>query len=225
MRSDRVNRLGEVAEIAMGQSPPGHTYNEDGDGLPFFQGVRDFTYRFPTPRVYCTAPSRIAEPGDILLSIRAPIGRVNVAKERCATGRGIAIIRPHSRGDGRFIEFVLRHLESHWQIIEGGGSVFGNAKRTDLESLELPWPVSGCRYRIASILGSLDDKIELNRRTNRTLERMAQVLFKSWFIDFDPVHAKTAGNPTASGLPDHLAALFPDRLVDSELGEIPEGWE
>jgi type I restriction enzyme S subunit len=79
--------------------------------------------------------------------------------------------------------------------------------------------------RIASVLGSLDDKIELNRRMNRTLERMAQALFKSWFIDFDPVRAKADSDPTAGGLPDHLAALFPDRLVDSELGEIPEGWE
>jgi len=72
-------QLGEVAEIIMGQSPPGETYNEDGDGLPFFQGVADFNYRHPTPRVFCTVPSRIALPGDILLSVRAPIGRVNAA--------------------------------------------------------------------------------------------------------------------------------------------------
>lgn len=90
------------------------------------------------------------------------------------------------------------------------------------ETLVPPLPV---QRQIASILGSLDNKIELNRRMNRTLERMAQALFKSWFIDFDPVRAKSEGDPTAGGLPDHLAAHFPDRLVDSELGEIPEGWE
>ena len=160
MPSDQVIKLREVADILMGQSPPGYTYNKHGDGLPFFQGVRDFTYRFPTPRVFCNAPSRIAEPGDILLSTRAPIGRVNVAAEPCATGRGIAIIRPHRYDDRRFIEFVLRYLESRWQMIEGGGSVFGNAKRADIESLEIPWPNSGYRCRIASILGSLDDKME-----------------------------------------------------------------
>ena len=76
---------------------------------------------------------------------------------------------------------------------------------------------------IAHILGTLDDKIELNRRMNQTLEAMARALFKSWFVDFDPVRAKMAGRDP--GLPKHLADLFPDRLVDSELGEIPEGWE
>jgi len=83
-------------------------------------------------------------------------------------------------------------------------------------------PVSEQRA-IAHILGTLDDKIELNRRMNETLEAMARALFKSWFVDFDPVRAKMEGRDT--GLPRHIAGLFPDRLVDSELGEIPEGWE
>ena len=72
-------------------------------------------------------------------------------------------------------------------------------------------------------LGALDDKIELNRRMNETLEAMARALFKSWFVDFDPVRAKMDGRGT--GLPQDIADLFPDRLVDSEMGEIPEGWE
>ena len=76
---------------------------------------------------------------------------------------------------------------------------------------------------IAHILGTLDDKIELNRRMNETLEAMARALFKSWFVDFDPVRAKAEGRDP--GLPKPLADLFPDRFVDSELGEIPEGWE
>ena len=77
--------------------------------------------------------------------------------------------------------------------------------------------------RIAGILGALDDKIELNRRMSQTLEAMAQALFKSWFVDFDPVHAKAAGRPT--GLPPELDALFPDSFQESELGEIPSGWK
>jgi type I restriction enzyme S subunit len=91
-------RLGEVADIIMGQSPPGETYNQRGEGLPFFQGVADFNDRHPTPRVFCSAPSRIALPGDILLSVRAPIGRVNVADRVCAIGRGLSIIRPKTQG-------------------------------------------------------------------------------------------------------------------------------
>jgi len=222
-------QLGQVGEIIMGQSPPGETYNEHGDGLPFFQGVADFNYRHPTPRVFCTAPSRIALPGDILLSVRAPIGRVNIADRICAIGRGLAIIRPKAQKDGRYLEFVLRMLEPTWHLIEGGGSVFGNATRRDLETLRIPWHENACeRHAIAHILGTLDDKIELNRRMSETLEAMARALFKAWFVDFLPVRAKMEGRwrrgQSLPGLPAHLYDLFPDRLVDSELGEIPEGW-
>jgi len=92
-----------------------------------------------------------------------------------------------------------------------------------LSGFEVAVPPLPTQRRIGSILGSLDDKIELNRRMNRTLERMAQAVFKSWFIDFDPVHAKATGRDPS--LPDHLADLFPDTFQDSELGQIPEGWE
>ena len=94
---------------------------------------------------------------------------------------------------------------------------------SDLTNLDIPVPPLPEQRAIAHILGTLDDKIELNRRMNATLEAMARALFKSWFVDFDPVRAKMAGRDT--GLPQHLADLFPDRLVESELGEIPEGWE
>ena len=94
---------------------------------------------------------------------------------------------------------------------------------SDLAKLDIPVPPLSEQRVIAHVLGTLDDKIELNRRMNETLEAMARALFKSWFIDFDPVRAKMAGRDP--GLPQHLADLFPDRLVDSELGPIPEGWE
>ena len=92
----------------------------------------------------------------------------------------------------------------------------------DLSGLEIPAPPLAEQRAIAHILGTLDDKIELNRRMNATLEAMAQALFRSWFVDFDPVRAKMDGRDT--GLPKDVADLFPDRLRDSELGEIPEGW-
>ena len=94
--------------------------------------------------------------------------------------------------------------------------------RSALE-IEVPLPPFSGQRAIAHVLGTLDDKIELNRRMNETLEAMARALFKSWFVDFDPVRARMEGRDT--GLPDHLAALFPDRLEDSEMGKIPEGWE
>jgi type I restriction enzyme S subunit len=100
--------LGKVANIIMGQSPPGSTYNENGDGVPFYQGVADFGNKYPSRRISCTAPTRFAEKGDILLSIRAPIGRVNRASEKCSVGRGLAIIRGQDDFDTTYIEFFLR---------------------------------------------------------------------------------------------------------------------
>jgi hypothetical protein len=111
----------------------------------------------------------------------------------------------------------------------GGHCLFLNAGNVttagfrDINRIEIPIPPPPEQRAIAHILGTLDDKIELNRRTNETLEAMARALFQSWFVDFDPVRAKAAGRDP--GLPKPLADLFPTRLVDSELGEIPEGWE
>ena len=215
-------KLSEVATITMGQSPPGSTYNEIGIGAPFYQGVTDFGSRHPLTRVFCSAPTRMALKGDILLSVRAPIGRVNISTESCAVGRGLAIIRGNNSTDTTFLEFYLRTLKDQWDALESQGSVFGNAKKEDLEKLLVVWPNPKIRRSIVNILGTLDDKIELNRRMNETLEAMAQALFKSWFVDFDPVRAKMEGRPT--GLPKEIEDLFPDSFEDSELGEIPRGW-
>jgi type I restriction enzyme S subunit len=103
------------------------------------------------------------------------------------------------------------------------GTTQKNLLLKDFRSFEVKIPDTGEQHAITHILGTLDDKIEVNRRMNETLEAMARALFKSWFVDFDPVRAKAEGRDP--GLPEPLADLFPFRLVDSELGEIPEGWE
>lgn len=109
------------------------------------------------------------------------------------------------------------------QIAESHTSAYPAFNPDVIEQAELLLPKDNEQRAIANILGSLDDKIELNRRMNQTLEAIASAIFKSWFIDFDPVHAKTIGRQT--GLPSDIAALFPDKFEDSELGEIPKGWE
>ncbi len=103
------------------------------------------------------------------------------------------------------------------------GSANPTLNRNHVHPIEVRWPPPTEQRAIAHILGTLDDKIELNRRMSETLEAMARALFKSWFVDFDPVRARAEGRDP--GLPKPLADLFPARLVDSELGEIPEGWE
>ncbi|HVB55875.1 MAG TPA: restriction endonuclease subunit S [Candidatus Acidoferrales bacterium] len=126
---------------------------------------------------------------------------------------------------------LLRDFLYYYLVSEAGqhslrsilsGSAQPKFNKTDFRRLEVPVPTLPEQRAIAHILGTLDDKIELNRRMNETLEAMARALFKSWFVDFDPVRAKAEGRDP--GLPKHIADLFPDSFEDSELGEIPKGW-
>ena len=216
--------LNEVADIVMGQSPPSSTYNELGDGKPFFQGAKDFDYFHPKPRVYCTKPTRMAQTGDILFSLRAPIGRVSIADRECAIGRGLAAIRTHDRADSRFLEYTLRSKENYWETLDKSGTVFGNITKQELESLKIPWPFRKIkRQSISHKLGAFDDKIYLNYKTNENLEKIIIALFKSWFVNFDYVHENKKSQ--VSNLPYNYSNLFPDRLVKSTIGEIPEGWK
>ena len=154
---------------------------------------------------------------------------MNWADRDYAIGRGIAAIRHKSHCDLQpLVRAVVEHnLPS--LLIQATGSTFPNVSSGQLSSL--PWPnIEEFEQRaIAHILGTLDDKIELNRRMNETLEGMARALFKAWFVDFEPVRAKMDGRwqrgQSLPGLPAHLYDLFPDRLVESELGEIPQGWK
>ena len=105
-------RLGEIAEVIAGQSPSGDSYNETGEGLPLFQGKAEFGERHPVAKRWCSAPKKIAEAGDILISVRAPVGPTNVADVRCCIGRGLAAIRPDTSVALRdYVHWVLIHLE------------------------------------------------------------------------------------------------------------------
>ena len=214
--------LGDVAQIVMGQSPLGETVSND-QGVALLNGPTEFGSHHPTPVQFTTDPRKTAEPGDILFCVRgSTTGRMNWADQEYAIGRGIAAIRhreepilqPLVRG---VIEIELPEL-----LAQATGSTFPNVSASQLA--EIPYPnLDGCKQRaIAQILGALDDKIELNRRMNQTLEEMARAIFQDWFVDFGPVRAKLEGQEPY--LPAELWDLFPDRLVDSELGEIPEGW-
>ncbi len=215
-------RLSEVGAVLMGQSPPGTTYNDQKQGLPFFQGTRDFGYRHPTPRVHCEEVRRVAEPGDLLFSVRAPIGRINVADRRCGIGRGLAAVRARHASDARYLEYGLRALHRSWDTLEGNGSVFGNATRRDLEETLIPWPSAQRRRSISDALGTLDDKIESNWWMSETLDQMARAIFEDWFVKFGPTRAKMEGRRRY--LSECVWSLFPSRLVQSEVGRIPSGW-
>ena len=133
--------------------------------------------------------------------------------------------------DETFFYYLLRHLKPNFVGIARNKQTtgLGHVTKRDLQAIEVGVPPLDEQRAIAHVLGTLDDKIELNSRMNETLEAMARALFRSWFVDFEPVRAKMEGRwrpgESLPGLPAHLHPLFPDRLVPSELGDIPEGWE
>lgn len=212
------------AEIVMGQSPPGAKCNTDGQGLALLNGPTEFGSHHPTPIQFTVDARKRALPGDILFCVRgSTTGRMNWADQEYAIGRGIAAIR-HKK-DPRLNHFVRAVIEYALAdlLAQATGSTFPNVSYRQLATLWYPPLKDPEQQAIAAILGALDDKIELNRRMNRTLEGMARALFKSWFVDFDPVRAKAAGHAPPRLKPE-IAALFPDSFEDSELGEIPKGW-
>ncbi len=180
---------------------------------------------------------RKVEAGDIVYSTVRPnqrhFGLVKEVPHNFLVSTGFVVIRGNEeKAITEFVYWFLTqdHIIDHLQAIaEQSTSAYPSIKPQDIEALELDLPPLPEQRAIAHILGTLDDKIELNRRMNQTLEEMARALFKSWFVDFDPVRAKIDGRwrrgHSLPGMPADLYDLFPDRLVDSELGEIPVGWE
>ncbi len=200
-------RLAEFAVITMGQSPPGNTVVSAAgvpQGLPLLNGPTEFGPHHPTPVQSTTTIPKRAYPGDVLLCVRGSTGRMNWADQEYAIGRGIAAIR-HRANEAlqpfvrAVIEFGLPGL-----LAEATGSVFSNVSSSQLGALPYPNLAETEQLAIAHILGTLDDKMELNRGMNETLESMARALFQSWFVDFDPVHAKAA-------LKHHAANPIPRR--------------
>lgn len=131
-----VKNLGDVANLLMGQSPPGHTYNQTGEGLPFYQGRTDFGTRFPSVRIFCTVRNRLANAGETLVSVRAPVGDLNQAAQKCVIGRGVAAILHKSKSEV-YTYCLLKSINNLLSHFNGEGTVFGAINRKDFESLQV----------------------------------------------------------------------------------------
>ncbi|GMV83555.1 MAG: hypothetical protein AMXMBFR7_47390 [Planctomycetota bacterium] len=171
-------KAGSVAEgftLTMGQSPPGDTYNEEGNGLPFYQGRTDFGFRFPTRRIYCTAPTRYAKPGDTLVSVRAPVGDINMANEECCIGRGVAAVR-HKSGATSFTYHSMANLYPDFARFEAEGTVFGSINKDGFE--KLPFVISPPEIIAAyeRQAGPLDEQIRILENQSRTLATLRDTL-------------------------------------------------
>lgn len=135
----RKGKLSDIANIIMGQSPEGETYNLDGEGMIFYQGRTDFGKRYPTPRVYTTNPTRYAKEGDVLLSVRAPVGDINIAPHDCCIGRGLASLRSKD-GCQSYLFYQLQNLENVFNVSDDDGTIFGSINRDDLFGIEIIIP-------------------------------------------------------------------------------------
>ena len=171
----RVSTIDEDFNLTMGQSPPGSTYNEDGNGMPFYQGRKDFGFRYPTRRVYCTAPKRFAEKGDTLVSVRAPVGDVNMVEEKCSIGRGVAAIR-HNTGSRSYTYYTMQSLKEIFSRYEAEGTVFGSINKTDFQTLSQLRPSNKVIEAFERLVYPLDQSIENNENESRTLAQTRDTL-------------------------------------------------
>ncbi len=167
--------IGAEFDLTMGQSPPGSTYNEKGDGLPFFQGRRDFGFRYPSDRVYCTEPKRFANKGDTLVSVRAPVGDINIAYEKCCVGRGVAAVR-HKLGSRSYTYYAMHTLSDRFARFEAEGTVFGAINKKQFESLRWLFPQDDLVNEFEKIAFPLDERIEKNTNETITLASLRDTL-------------------------------------------------
>ncbi len=174
-------KLKEFASINMGQSPKSEYYNNEGIGLPFLQGNRTFGVRYPSIDTYCSEPKKIANSSEILFSVRAPVGDINIANQKICIGRGLASLNALNGGN-IFLYYLLHYLKREILNSEGG-TVFGSINRTDLGNVNIVLSPLPEQRAIASVLSSLDDKIDLLHLQNKTLEAMAETLFRQWFVE------------------------------------------
>ncbi|MDY4251169.1 restriction endonuclease subunit S [Clostridium sp.] len=172
-----VKRLIEISDIIMGQSPDSSSYNEEGNGVPFFQGKTEFGSINPVVRKWCTSPTKIAKPLDILISVRAPVGDVNINNIEACIGRGLGAIRQTNRSNYKYIYYVIQMFSNELRK-SSQGSTFEAINSSDLKGLKLPTPELEEQQKIATILSEVDEKIEGYKNKKQKLEELKKGLMQ-----------------------------------------------
>ncbi len=174
-------RLDEICRLNMGQSPDSSSYNEIGEGIPFFQGNADFGEVFPTVRVWCNAPTKIAYPGDILISVRAPIGALNIADVKCCIGRGLAALTvDESICSKQYLWYAIANKVEELNS-KGTGSTFKAISKSILSETEIPLPPLDEQRRIVSILDKVTSLIALRKQQLALLDELVKARFVEMF--------------------------------------------
>lgn len=170
-----VGSLSDIATITMGQSPCGTSYNENGEGIIFYQGRTEFGFRFPSIRLYTTAPSRFAEVGSTLMSVRAPVGDINMALLRCCIGRGVASIKSNCDCDS-YIYYLMKSLKKRFDIYNGEGTVFGSVGRDTLRGMLITIPPSSVISDFEMNISKIDSRIKTNELESQRLASLRDTL-------------------------------------------------
>lgn len=178
-------KLEDIVDVTMGQSPKSEYYNTEGKGYPFLQGNRTFGFKYPTFDTYTTVMTKPAKAGDVIMSVRAPVGDLNITPVDMCLGRGVCSLRMKNENQD-FLFYMMKYYIPHL-LKKESGTVFGSVNRNDINGLEVNIPEDAqVQKKIARYLEMIDDKIELNNAINNNLEQQAQAIFKSWFVDFEP---------------------------------------
>lgn len=184
-------KLEEIVDVTMGQSPKSEYYNTEKNGYPFLQGNRTFGFKYPTFDTYTTVMTKFAKAGDVIMSVRAPVGALNITPVDMCLGRGICSLRMKN-GNQSFLFYMMKYYVSHL-IKKESGTVFGSVNRNDINGLEvdIPEDVEG-QKKIARYLEMIDDKIELNNVINNNLEQQADALYQEFFSPKSGTQGKIA---------------------------------
>ncbi|MBK7251599.1 MAG: restriction endonuclease subunit S [Gammaproteobacteria bacterium] len=235
-RRHEVSRLLDAGTLVIGDGYRAKNSEFATSGLPFARAgnINDgFQFhdadRFPEANL-ARVGNKVSEPGDVVFTSKGTVGRfafVSTMTQRFVYSPQLCFWRSLDPAliEPRFLFYWMfgREFFVQFKGVAGQTDMAEYVSLGDQRRMHITLPSAREQRAIAHILGTLDDKIELNRRMNETLEAMARALFKSWFVDFDPVRAKAEGRDP--GLPKHIADLFPDSFEESEMGEIPRGWE
>ena len=177
-------KLKEIVEVTMGQSPKSVYYNTEGKGYPFLQGNRTFGFKFPTFDTYTTVMTKEAMAGDVIMSVRAPVGDLNITPVDMCLGRGVCSLRMKN-GNQDFLFYMMKYYIPHL-LKKESGTVFGSVNRNDINGLEVDIPEDAqVQKKIARYLEMIDDKIELNNAINNNLEQQVTTVFYNMFGKYE----------------------------------------